>query len=31
MTFDLARLKGYVGKLAEEQINELDKLLETIK
>lgn len=31
MTFDLARLKGYVGKLAEEQINELDKLLEIIK
>lgn len=31
MTFDLARLKGYVGKLAEEQINELGKLLETIK
>ena len=31
MTFDLARLKGYVGKLAEEQINELDKLLENIK
>ena len=31
MTFDLVRLKGYVGKLAEEQINELDKLLETIK
>ncbi len=31
MTFDLARLKGYVGKLAEEQIKELDKLLETIK
>lgn len=31
MTFDLARLKGYVGKLAEEQINELYKLLETIK
>lgn len=31
MTFDLARLKGYVGKLADEQIKELDKLLETIK
>ena len=31
MIFDLARLKGYVGKLADEQIKELDKLLETIK
>lgn len=31
MTFDLARLKGYVGKLAEEQIEELDKLLETVR
>lgn len=31
MTFDLARLKGYVGKLAEEQIEELDKALETIR
>lgn len=31
MTFDLARLKGYVGKLAEEQIEELDKVLETVR
>ncbi len=31
MTFDLARLKGYVGKLAEEQIEELDKALETVR
>ena len=31
MSFDLARLKGYVGKLAEEQIEELDKVLETVR
>ena len=31
MTFDLSRLKGYVGKLAEEQIEELDKVLETVR
>lgn len=31
MTFDLARLKGYVGKLAEEQIEELNKVLETVR
>lgn len=31
MTFDLARLKGYVGKLAQEQIEELDKVLETVR
>ena len=31
MTFDLARLKGYVGKLADEQIEELDKALKKCK
>ena len=31
MIFDLARLKGYVGKLAEEQIEELDKVLKTVR
>lgn len=31
MTFDLSRLKGYVGKLAQEQIEELDKVLETVR
>lgn len=31
ITFDLARLKGYVGMLAEEQIEELDKVLETVR
>ena len=31
MTFDLSRLKGYVGKLAQEQIEELDKVLETMR
>ena len=31
MTFDLARLKGYVGKLANEQIEELDKVLEKLQ
>ena len=31
MTFDLSRLKGYVGKLAQEQIEELDKALETVR
>ena len=31
MTFDLARLKGYVGKLVDEQLVELDKLLENVR
>ena len=31
MTFDLARLKGYVGKLADEQNEELDKALKKCK
>ena len=31
MTFDLSRLKCYVGKLAQEQIEELDKVLETVR
>lgn len=31
MTFDLARLKGYVGKLEDEQIDELNKVLEKNK
>ena len=31
MIFDLASLKGYVGKLAEEQIEELDKVLKTVR
>ena len=31
MTFDLARLKGYVGKLVNEQIEELDKVLEKMQ
>ena len=31
MTFDLARLKGYVGKLATEQIEELDSVLEKMQ
>ena len=31
MTFDLSRLKGYIGKLDDEQVEELIKLLENAK
>ena len=31
MTFDLSRLKGYIGKLDDEQVEELIKLLENVK